>query len=139
MKQGIDTSVIVAALDGSDPDHSVCRTLLLSAKLAAWSHALTETFSTLTGGRLGIRISPSIAASILRDKVATRLAITNLTEAELLDSYEAAETRGVRGGAVYDYLHLVAARKAGVSRIYTLNVADFRAIHRPGDPQIVQP
>ena len=139
MKQALDTSVIVAALDGQDPDHTACRTLLLSAKFAAWSHALTETFSTLTGGRLGIRISPSVAASILREKITPRLAITSLTEAELLDGYENAEARGVRGGAVYDYLHLVAAKKSGASRIYTLNVTDFRAIHRPGDPRIVHP
>lgn len=91
MKLALDTSVIVSALDGSDPDHAACRTLLLSAKFAAWSHALTETFSTLTGGRLGIRISPPVAASILREKVAPRLATTSLTESELLDSYENAE------------------------------------------------
>ena len=139
MKQALDTSVIVAALDGSDPDHAACRTLLLSAKFAAWTHALSETFSTLTGGRLGIRISASVATSILRDKVAPRLAITSLTESELLDAYEQAEARGVRGGAVYDYLHLVAAKKAGAARIYTLNLSDFLAIHRPADPQILHP
>ena len=139
MKQALDTSVIVAALDGQDPDHAACRTLLLSAKFTAWSHALTETFSTLTGGRLGIRINPAVAASILRDKVAPRLAITSLLESDLLSGYENAEARGVRGGAVYDYLHLLAAKKSGASRIYTLNVTDFRAIHRPGDPQIAHP
>jgi predicted nucleic acid-binding protein len=139
MKPALDTSVIVAALDGSDPDHPACRKLLLSEKFAAFSHALTETFSTLTGGRLGIRISSSVAASILREKVAPRLAIISLTESELLACYENAEARGVRGGAVYDYLHLAAAKSAGAPRIYTLNVTDFRAIHRPGDPQIVHP
>ena len=139
MKQARDTSVIVAALDGQDPAHAACRTLLLSAKFAVWSHALTETFSTLTGGRLGIRINPAVAASILRDKVAPRLAITSLLESDLLSGYENAEARGVRGGAVYDYLHLLAAKKSGASRIYTLNVTDFRAIHRPGDPQIAHP
>ena len=139
MKQALDTSVIVAALDGSDPDHAACRTLLLSAKFVAWSHTLSETFSTLTGGRLGIRISPSVAASILREKIAPRLTITSLAESELLDAYEHAEARGVRGGAVYDYLHLAAAKNAGASLIYTLNVADFRAIHRSGDPQVVHP
>ena len=139
MKQALDTSVIVAALDGQDPAHAACRTLLLSAKFAVWSHALTETFSTLTGGRLGIRINPAVAASILRDKVAPRLAITSLLESDLLSGYENAEARGVRGGAVYDYLHLLAAKKSGASRIYTLNVTDFRAIHRPGDPRIVHP
>jgi hypothetical protein len=45
----------------------------------------------------------------------------------------------LRSGAIYDYLHLVAARKAGAARLYTLNVSDFRSFHRPGDPEIVHP
>lgn len=36
-------------------------------------------------------------------------------------------------------LHLVAARKAKAARLYTLNVANFRSFHRPGDPEIVHP
>jgi hypothetical protein len=49
------------------------------------------------------------------------------------------EARGVRGGAVFDYLHLAAARKAKAARFYTLNVSHFRSFHRPGDPEIVHP
>jgi hypothetical protein len=30
MKLALDTSVIIAALDGGDPDHAACRKLLLS-------------------------------------------------------------------------------------------------------------
>ncbi|MCX6880214.1 MAG: hypothetical protein NTW21_41385 [Verrucomicrobia bacterium] len=56
-----------------------------------------------------------------------------------LDSYAEAPDRGVRGGAIYDYLHLVAARKGGATRLYTLNVTDFQAFQRPGDPEIVHP
>ena len=139
MKRALDSSIIVAALDGSDPDHAVCRSLLLSAKFAAFSHALSEAFSTLTGGRLGIRISPADAASILRESVAPRLSLIALSEADLLDAYDDSSQRGVRGGAIYDYLHLVAARKAGAAQIFTLNAVDFRAIQRSGDPEIVHP
>jgi len=139
MKRALDSSIIVAALDGSDPDHAACRSLLLSAKFAAFTHALSETFSTLTGGRLGIRIAASDAAAILRENVAPRLSLIALSPTELLDAYEDSSQRGVRGGAIYDYLHLVAARKAEAAQIFTLNLADFRAIHRAGDPEIVHP
>jgi len=71
----LDTSIIVGALDGDDPDHAACRKLLLSAKFSIHSHALSETFDTLTGGRLAIRISAADAAAILRHQVAPRLAI----------------------------------------------------------------
>jgi hypothetical protein len=50
-----------------------------------------------------------------------------------------AESRGVRGGAIFDYLHLVAARKAKVQKLYTLNVSNFVAFHRAGDPEILSP
>jgi len=49
------------------------------------------------------------------------------------------KTRGVRGGAIYDYLHLVAARKSGAKKFYTLNLSDFLSFHRPGDPEILAP
>jgi len=50
-----------------------------------------------------------------------------------------AQNRGVRGGGIYDYLHLAAARKAKAGRIYTLNLSNFRALYRPGDPEIAHP
>ena len=37
----------------------------------------------------------------------------SLTERDVMAALARAESRGVRGGAVYDYLHLVAARKSG--------------------------
>jgi len=111
----------------------------MSEKLFAYGHALTEAFSTLTGGALGMRLPAATAAAILRDNLAPRLVIIHLTEEELLDAYGDSTRRGIRGGAIYDYLHLVAARKARALRLYTLNSGDFRAFHRLGDPEIAQP
>jgi len=139
MKAALDSSVIVAALCAGDPDHQACRKVLLSGKHDVFTHALTETFSTLTGGRLGMRVSPGDAASILSDQVAPRLEVELLTETDLLNAFAEAETRGIRGGAIYDYLHLVAARKAGAKRFYTLNTSDFSSFHGPGDPEILHP
>lgn len=139
MKLALDTSVIIAALDGGDPDHAACRKLLLSAKFSIHAHALSETFATLTGGRLAFRLSAAAASAILRQQVAPRLSITMLADADLLKAYEESTRRGIRGGAIYDYLHLVAARKAGANRFYTLNTTDFLAFHRSGDPVISHP
>jgi predicted nucleic acid-binding protein len=36
-------------------------------------------------------------------------------------------------------LHLAAARKAKCDTLYTLNVSDFVAFHRDGDPEIKRP
>jgi len=139
MKLALDSSVIIAALDGSDPAHTHSRRLMLSAKFSIYSHALSETFSILTGGGLGVRLSAESAASLLREKIAPRLTAVTLTEKDLLDAYTDSKRRGIRGGAIYDYLHLVAARKAGAAKLYTLNLSDFQAIHRPGDPEVAHP
>ena len=49
------------------------------------------------------------------------------------------ESRSVRGGAVYDWLHLAAAREAGAQALVTLDRRDFQALARPGDPRIESP
>lgn len=139
MSAALDSSVIVAALDEGDPEHAACRRLLLSARFSIHAHALSETFSILTGGRLAVRVPAVEAAALLRRWIAPRLAVVSLSERELLRAYDESSARGVRGGAIYDFLHLVAARKARATRLYTLNVADFRAFHRAGDPEIALP
>ena len=139
MKYALDSSVLIAGMCASDPDHSACRELLVSAQPVVFGHALSETFSTLTGGRLGFRVPVSAAARLLRKQVVPKLRIVHLETEDQLSAYDEAEARGVRAGAVYDFLHLVAARKAGVKRFYTLNLDDFLAFHRPGDPEVLAP
>lgn len=104
-----------------------------------YSHGISETFSTLTGGKKAFRLGASIAAKILEEHFVPRLTIALLSPSDMLRAMREAESRGVRGGAVFDYLHLVAARHAGAERFYTLNVSNFRAFHREGDPEIIHP
>lgn len=139
MKIAIDSSVLVSALCADDANHLACREVLLRGRPCVFIHAFSETFSTLTGGRLGFRIPSADAANLLRMQIAPKLVGITLTQSNLFEVYEEAEARGVRGGAIYDYLHLAAARKAGAKRIYTLNGSDFEAFHRPGDPEIMAP
>jgi predicted nucleic acid-binding protein len=139
VKCALDSSVIVSALCVGDPDHDACRKVLLAHRPTVLAHAFAETFSTLTGRRLGYRVPASDAAKLLRQQIAPKLSNIPLDESDLLTAFEEAELRGVRGGAIYDYLHLVAARKAGAKRFYTLNLSDFLSFHRPGDPEILSP
>lgn len=139
MKSAVDSSVIVSALCAGDPNHQACRKVLLASRHSVFAHAFAETFSTLTGGRLGFRVPASDAAKLLRQQIAPKLSNVLLDESDLLTAFEEAEIRGVRGGAIYDYLHLIAARKAGAKRFYTLNLSDFLSFHRPGDPEILSP
>jgi predicted nucleic acid-binding protein len=139
MKSAVDSSVIISALCAEDPDHVASRNVLLGGPHSVLTHAFAETFSILTGGRLRTRLPASEAAKLLRQQILPRFRSISLDENDLVVAFEEAEARGVRGGAIYDYLHLVAARKAGAKRFYTLNLSDFRSFHRPEDPEILSP
>lgn len=135
----IDTSVLVAAMIESEEFHSSSRAVILQDDAGMFAHGITETFSTLTGGKKTFRLSATVTAELLDAHFIPRLTITTLTPTEMLRAMREAEARGVRGGAIFDFLHLVAARKAKAARFYTLNISHFRAFHRAGDPEIVHP
>jgi predicted nucleic acid-binding protein len=135
----LDSSVVIAAIVESEPYHGECAALLAAPGALIYQHALAEIYSYLTGGHLTPRVPPELAVEIVQDAVLRGTKVIELKPAEVLKAMQQCQQRGVRGGAIYDYLHLVAARKAGAERIYTLNVRDFRAFHRSGDPTVTHP
>lgn len=135
----LDSSVLIAALLEDEPAHEACVRLLGRRQTAIWTHALAEVFSTLTGGRLGIRVAPALAAELIEHSLLPRVKCLDLTAAEMLAAIRAATEVGARGGALYDFLHLVVAREAGASHLYTLNHRHFLALARDGDPRIESP
>lgn len=139
MDDFIDTSVVVAAIVTSEPYHLESRPLVFGGHCQFYAHGIAETFNTLTGGRKRFRLSASEVAVLLDVHVVPALKIVTLTVAEMLQAMREAESRGVRGGAIFDYLHLMAARKARASRLYTLDMSNFLAFRRAGDPEIVHP
>jgi predicted nucleic acid-binding protein len=134
-----DTSVLVSSLVPDDPDHEACDRLVAGGTLSIYLQAIAETFSTLTGGRDSIRVDPATAAQLLEQSILPFVAPVALSSREMLEAVKGAHARGVRGGAIYDFLHLTAASKARAERLYTLNVRHFRSFQRPGDPEIVRP
>ena len=98
-----------------------------------------ETFSTLTGGRLPLRLTPATASRLIEVNLVPRLQIVDLSARDVAKAFADCESRGVRGGAIHDLLHLLAAKEAKVSAFYTLNLNHFRAFHRQGDPELRLP
>ncbi|MBN8492975.1 MAG: PIN domain-containing protein [Burkholderiales bacterium] len=135
----IDTSVVLASLDPDEAHHPACDQLLAQGGHLLYVHGLAETFSILTGGRHGRRLRPAAAAGLIKDSVLPFVQLVSLNGREVMAALETADARGVRGGAVYDLLHLAAARKAGASRLLTLDRRDFQALTQPGDPRIDSP
>jgi len=135
----LDTSVVVASLDPDEPNHAACDRLVSAGGHRLYVHALAETFSILTGGRQGRRLSAAAAAQLLDESVLPFVQAVALTGKEVIAALAECEARGVRGGAVYDLLHLTAARKASVDTLITLDVRNFQAFARPGDPRVAGP
>ena len=135
-----DSSVLIAALLPSEDHHAASAAVLNGADtMVVHVHALNETFATLTGGALGFRVDADLAARLIREQIVARAAMVVLNAEEVTDALDKARAHGVRGGAVYDYMHLVAARKGQANVLFTLNLSDFQHLHREGDPEIRRP
>jgi predicted nucleic acid-binding protein len=132
----LDSSVVLASLHEAEPHHDACAALLLRGGHTVYVHALAEVFSTLTGVAHGLRIGADLAQQLLRESVLPFVKTVTLTERDVMAALGEAQSRGVRGGAVYDDLHLVAARKARVDALVTLDLPHFRALVRQGDPRV---
>lgn len=112
MRALLDTSVVLASLDADEPCHAACDRLVAAGGRHLYVHALAEIFSVLTGGRAGRRLRPAFAAALLEESVLPHVQIITLSGKETMAALAECEGRGLRGGAVYDFLHLAAARKA---------------------------
>lgn len=136
-----DTSVLVAAFVEDERRHEVCADVLGRAgkQGVVWAHALAECFSVLTGGRLSVQLSATDAARLLETNIVGRLTVVTLTPVEMVGALRDAERLGIRGGSIYDSLHLAVARKAGADRIFTLNARHFRAFAPDLAPLIRSP
>jgi predicted nucleic acid-binding protein len=88
------------------------------------SHALSETFSTLTAGHLSVRADIETAVRII-EELAGELEFVDLTAQEIVAALKRAKQLGVRGGRVHDFLHAIAAEKSGADKIITLDKNDF--------------
>jgi predicted nucleic acid-binding protein len=135
----LDSSVLVAALVEDEPAHEQCLQLLRKKDLATWTHALAEVFATLTGGRLGLRVPPGVAAELIDASLSPRLRLIELTGADHLGAIRESESVGVRAGAIFDFLHLIAARRSSATALFTLNIRHFVPLARKGDPKIEKP
>ena len=122
MKTYWDSSALVAATGNLD-----LRSRLKKEGGTTRTHALAEVFSALTGGSLEIRLTADAAAEVV-DGLANDLKFVDLNAKETVSALRQARKRGVRGGRVHDYLHAVAAEKAGSTRLLTTDRNDFESL-----------
>ena len=140
MIEFFDTTVLVAAMVEDEACHESCAEALDHADDGyASSHSLAECYATLTGGRLGLHLSPADAARLVRRNVRDRLSLVSVSAVAYMNLVEAAGPVGARGGAIYDLLLLVCARKVKAQKIYTLNRRHFAALAPDLEARITTP
>jgi predicted nucleic acid-binding protein len=128
----LDTGVLVSALFLRDEKQAECQALITREAVTS-THALGETFATLTGQyRLKNDIVSESGLS-----AAAALRVEPITRADYLSAIRTARERGIMGGIIYDALHAEVARRLAVERIYTFNVSNFK--HVAGDLRVLAP
>jgi predicted nucleic acid-binding protein len=138
--QFFDTSVLVSAFVEDEQCHEACSEIVAGADDGVvFTHALAECFSILTGGRLSVRLLPQLAARMIETNIVERMKIVTLTAKETMRVISDCHQLGVRGGGVYDCLHIAAARKIGADQLLTLNLRHFTAFAPDLAAKIRQP
>lgn len=108
----LDSSVLVAACLAEDASHEAADRAVAQGGFTS-THALAEAYATLSGR---LRLNPYDVRDVVMEK-ADKLKVVALDESDYRAVVEQAPKIGVRGGAVFDALHVHAARKAKAARL----------------------
>jgi predicted nucleic acid-binding protein len=118
----------------SHPEHAACLAALEeSDRPFSNSHALAETFATLTG----FYKVPTEAAIELTLSLRDSIAIEALTLGDYETAIREARSRGIMGGGIYDSLHATFARRKNAVQLVTRNPSHFQ--HVAPDIEILTP
>ena len=119
-KLGLDTSVAIPLLVQTHVSHAEVTAWWAGREVALSGHALAETYSVLTRLPGDLRLTPTDAALLIKDRFAAPLILGSRTSRRLPAIFS---QLGIAGGAVYDALVGLAAVENGA----TLATRDNRA------------
>jgi predicted nucleic acid-binding protein len=128
-----DTSVLVPAMVdqlSNHPTSFACFRHYTSGQHEGFcsTHALAECYSILTTLPIPTPVTTSDARALVEETMLKRLGILDLDQATYRAAIVELADMGRPGGAIYDALHVHAARSQGCERIYTYNLEHFRAL-----------
>lgn len=126
MKRFLDSSILVESCLSQSSRFSAADALVRAADAFTSAHALMEAYATLSGDPR-LKIHPADAARMV-DDLANRLNVVTLDRGSYRQLIKSAPANGIRGGTIYDALHVQAARASGCQVIHTLNLAHFKHV-----------
>ncbi len=130
MRVLFDSSVLVPALVESHPDHEEALRALQDARDGAvqgfaTTHAMAETWGSVTGLRLDPPLRGSEVLASIRELLLGTIEAVPLSEEDYLAALESVSGLGLGSGVIFDALHIQAARRVKADLILTYDLRDF--------------
>lgn len=139
-----DTSVIIAGtFEDHDhfsvafPWHELARRQRISAFIS--THSVAEIFATLTTQSYVPFLPRDQVEEILFKDILPCFQPVVLSPSDYKSAIGRALDRSLRGGVIYDSLHIQAAIKKKVDALVTLNSKDFTRLIEPAELRIINP
>jgi predicted nucleic acid-binding protein len=144
MKVLFDTSALVTAVVSQLPHHAAALTCYRRHRKSGrvrsglcTTHALAESYATLTALPLSPRIAPADAVRLVAENFLAHLDVVALEASDHKSALERVALLGLASGVVYDALHLACAERLGCDRLYTYNIGDFTRLVPRGTKVVV--
>lgn len=129
----MDTSILVAAMVTSHPEHARAFTYLRDAKqrklhgiIAA--HSLAEIYAVLTSMPVQPRISPAAAWKLINENLLGIFEVVSLSKSDYISVIQKLSSQQTSGGTIYAALIAQSVIKAAADQLITLNVTDFKKV-----------
>lgn len=128
-----DTSVLVAASVQAHPHFLQARQAFLQVAAGEHqgfmsAHSIAEAYAGLTRVPIQPRVHPSQAERILHENILPHFQVVMIEREDYIAALKRVADAGWPGAKIYDALLLRCAAKCNADRIYTFNLADFRAL-----------
>jgi predicted nucleic acid-binding protein len=143
MKVCFDTSALVAALLQKHPHHVLALPQLQAVRAGKnqgylTTHALAELFATLTALPLRPKLLPVDVQRLIQTSILPHFTLIPLENQHYSEAMSLTVVQNCSSGAIYDALHLVGARAAACTKLFTFNLRHFQVL-APLDPMICAP
>lgn len=144
MKYYLDTNIWIAALLDKHPKHQNSKQLIIDCleqniEIVTSGHCLAEVYSVLTKLPLAIRIQPDVVITLIDKNMVANCEIIDLNTAEYIEVLKEAANNNLTSGTIFDGLHVKAALKARVNKIFTYNLKDFKKFEIPETIELLKP
>jgi predicted nucleic acid-binding protein len=144
MRVFCDTNVLVAAALKAHGHHNSAKAVLESIYCGddigfVSAHSVAETFSVLTRMPTAPKLTPQDVRAILEKNVIPHFRFVTLVKEDYLNAVRTLSGKSLGGGKIYDLLHITAARKQELDRIYTFNDGEWKLLAPDLEQIIISP